>query len=80
MKADVKLAADVDEPQLGGFKVIRADTPRTINNVHQVIYSCAAPWAHTEIHAKKNFQINSKLPSCHTTLVVQCVYFLNSTL
>lgn len=44
---DVKLAGDVNEPLLGRIKVRVADTPWAINNVHQVIYSCAAAYTHT---------------------------------
>ena len=45
---DVKLAGDVDEPLLGCFKVRVADTPRAIDNIDQVIDSCAAAYTHTQ--------------------------------
>lgn len=44
---DVKLAGDVDEPLLGRFKVREANTPWAINDIDQVIYSCAAAYTHT---------------------------------
>lgn len=42
MGTDVKLAGDVDEPLFGLLEVSEANAPWAINNIDQVIYSCAA--------------------------------------
>lgn len=49
--ADVKLAGDVDQPLLGCFEVREANTPRAVDNIDQVIYSCAAAYTHTNTHS-----------------------------
>ena len=51
MGTDVKLAGDVDQPLLGCFEVRGANTPWAIDNIDQVIYSCAAAYTHTDTHS-----------------------------
>lgn len=56
MGTDVKLAGDVDKPLLGCVEVREANAPRAINNVDQVIYSCAAACTHMDEHTHTQFQ------------------------
>lgn len=50
VRADIKLAGDVDKPLLSCVKVRDTDTPRAINDIHQVIYSCTAACTHMHTH------------------------------
>lgn len=54
MGTDVKLAGDVDKPLLGNVKIREPNTPWAINNIHQVIYSCAAAYIHMDAHTQKH--------------------------
>lgn len=71
MGTDIKLAGDVDKPLLGRLKVWGANTPRAINNIDKVIYSCAAAYTHKYTHAQlSKTNTNTYTENPHFRLVV----------